>query len=83
MHHECMVAAWEIAQYVLPWSQQLLAGTQVTCTMQGMPEGHTEACYPVRKPGISHHKQQTLSPADVDRRDVRPGLVHADKITQA
>ena len=40
--------------------------------MQGMPEGHTEPCYPVRKPGINHHKQAPLSAADAEKRDVRP-----------
>ena len=40
--------------------------------MQGMPEGYTEPCYPVRRPGINYHRQAPLSASDIEKRDVCP-----------
>lgn len=42
-----------------------------SATVQGLPEGHTEPCYPVRRPGLNHHKQGPLSANDIEKRDVR------------
>ena len=39
--------------------------------MQGLPEGHTEACYPVLRPGVDSHRAPPLKDSDADKREVR------------
>lgn len=41
--------------------------------LQGLPEGHTEACYPVLRPGVDSHRAPPLKDSDSDKREVRPG----------
>ena len=38
--------------------------------MQGLPEGHTEACYPVLRPGVDSHRAPPLKDSDADKREV-------------
>lgn len=38
--------------------------------MQGLPEGHTEACYPVLRPGVDSHRGPPLKDSDADKREV-------------
>ena len=44
--------------------------TTVTWVMQGLPEGHTEACYPVMRPGVDSHRAPPLKDSDADKREV-------------
>lgn len=39
--------------------------------LQGLPEGHTEACYPVLRPGVDSHRAPPLKDSDADKREVR------------
>ena len=38
--------------------------------MQGLPAGHTEACYPVMRPGVDSHRAPPLKDADAEKREV-------------
>ena len=38
--------------------------------MQGLPEGHTEACYPIMRPGLDGHRAPPLRDSDSERREV-------------
>ena len=45
--------------------------------MQGLPEGHTEACYPVLRPGVDSHRAPPLKDSDADKREVRQQFIHS------
>lgn len=36
--------------------------------LQGLPEGHTEPCYPIKGPGLKQHRKQ-ISDKDAQVRD--------------
>lgn len=38
--------------------------------VQGLPEGHTEACYPIMRPGLDGHRAPPLRDSDSERREV-------------
>ena len=38
--------------------------------IQGLPEGHTEACYPLLRPGVDSHRAAPLKDSDADKREV-------------
>ena len=40
------------------------------CGVQGLPEGHTEACYPIMRPGLDGHRAPPLRDSDSERREV-------------
>ena len=44
--------------------------------MQGLPEGHTEACYPVLRPGVDSHKAPPLKDSDAEKREVHTVSIH-------
>ena len=44
---------------------------QWLAALQGLPEGHTEACYPVLRPGVDSHRAPPLKDSDADKREVR------------
>ena len=46
----------------------------VSVSMQGLPEGHTEACYPVLRPGVDSHKAPPLKDSDAEKREVHAAL---------
>ena len=43
---------------------------QAAVWVQGLPEGHTEACYPVLRPGVDSHRAPPLKDSDSDKREV-------------
>lgn len=38
---------------------------------QGLPEGHTEACFPVLPPGLGGHRGTPLRDVDADQREAK------------
>ena len=47
--------------------------------VQGLPEGHTEACYPIMRPGLDGHRAPPLRDSDSERREVSGPLCRAPK----
>ena len=49
---------------------------EVAVWVQGLPEGHTEACYPVLRPGVDSHRGPPLKDSDADKREVCLSSAH-------
>ena len=51
------------------------------CEAQGLPAGHTEACYPVMRPGVDSHRAPPLKDADAEKREVKVMDLICDSMT--
>ncbi|DBA96588.1 TPA: hypothetical protein ACH3X1_015451 [Trebouxia sp. C0004] len=49
--------------------------------LQGLPEGHTEACYPVLRPGVDSHRAPPLKDSDADKREAERWALIGNAVT--
>jgi hypothetical protein len=48
---------------------------------QGLPEGHTAACWPLLGPGVTQHRGRELRDSDADLRDRRRYALIGNAVT--